>query len=58
MFRWVSNRDICCNVVHADGTGASTIHEQSASAEVIDEVEEPKQCDNSFDHTEDTGSKE
>lgn len=55
---WVGHGNVAADVPHAQTAGNGAVHEQSAAAEVVDEIEEPDEGDDGLDDAEDAGGQE
>jgi hypothetical protein len=54
----VSSQEVATDDPHADGATSGADHQEVATTEFIDEEQEPNECENSLDNTEEAGSEE
>ena len=58
MLRGFCSANISANVEHANTTSNGTVHQKLTTAELVDENEEPDECDDCLDNAEDASSEE
>lgn len=55
---WFGNRNVSSDKPQTKGATQSTDHEQVASAQIVNEIQKPDECEDSLDNTEDTSCQE